>query len=232
MYRYIAASVAGFVQQLAVGYVPNGYYFYVVGEIPAHKDPTKTDRKIIETYGIDISMWRRMQRKKSGEARLQYLRFGHFFVVLATAGPHPFFKDEAKTIKDIRESPVRFQGYSISCRRGWGKREFHASVRIDQARYLKMKEHFEEFSLQRTVEELTAEFLAIPFEPYAPIRNQLFVILRAVNRKRKTAGLEQVPKSAIRTFRKSRRVFEDNGAEWSEAQRSPVAACDDSLDGR
>ena len=38
-YRCVATSVAGFVQQLAVCYIGRGYYFYVRGGIPAHKDP-------------------------------------------------------------------------------------------------------------------------------------------------------------------------------------------------
>lgn len=224
MYQCVATSVAGFVQQLAVGYVTHGYYFFVTGEIPAHKDPTKTDRKIIEQYGIDISKWGRMRRKKSGEASLQYLRFGHFFVLIATHGDHPFFDVEAKRLKDMRESPLRFHGYSISCRRGWRKEEFHASVRIDLDRYLKLKAHFEDISVHRSVENLTAEFLALPFEPYAPLKNQLFVILRAVNRKRLTAGLEPVPNSAIRRFRKSKRVFEEVDAEVEETNEGEMGS--------
>ena len=42
-YRCVATSVAGFIQQLAVGYVARGYYFYVTGRIPDHKDPAHTD---------------------------------------------------------------------------------------------------------------------------------------------------------------------------------------------
>ena len=32
-YRCEALTVSGFVQQLAVSYIANGYYFYVAGEI-------------------------------------------------------------------------------------------------------------------------------------------------------------------------------------------------------
>ena len=107
MYRYVAASVEGFVQQLAVGYVTHGYFFYVTGEIPAEKDPEKTDRKIIEQYRIDVSKSTRVKQKKAGEANLQYLRSGHSFVIIATAGVHPFFEQEARVLKDLRESPSR-----------------------------------------------------------------------------------------------------------------------------
>ena len=59
MYRYRATSIEGFVQQLAVSYVTHGYWFYVSGWIPQGKDPEKTDAKLIERYGIDVSKWTR-----------------------------------------------------------------------------------------------------------------------------------------------------------------------------
>ena len=59
MYRCVATSIEGFVQQLAVGYVTHGYWFYVSGWIPEGKDPLKTDAKLIERYGIDVSKWTR-----------------------------------------------------------------------------------------------------------------------------------------------------------------------------
>lgn len=101
-YRCVAASVAGFVQQLAVSYVTHGYYFYVLGRIPDHKLPAETDQKIISQYGIDVSKWTRARRKKDGLANVHYLRYGRFFVLLATHGEHPFFEAEAKQIQDIR----------------------------------------------------------------------------------------------------------------------------------
>jgi len=216
MYRYLAASVEGFVQQLAVCYVTHGYFFYVTGQIPAEKDPEKTDRKIIERYGIEISKSTRVKRKKAGEANLQYLRFGHFFVILATAGVHVFFEGEAAVLKDLRESPLRFHDYAISCHKSWAKGKVHASVRIDHERYSEIKARFVEISVHRTVEQLTGEFQAFPFEPYAPIRNQLYAILKAVNSKRHAAGLEAVPKTALRLLRKTTRPFADDVAELSE----------------
>lgn len=46
------------------------------------------------------------------------------------------------------------------------------------------------------------------FEPYAPVVRQLFGILRAVNKVRKVAGLEQVPMEAVRTRRRVLKPFE------------------------
>src|SRR5580658_9181505 len=119
-YRCVATSVAGFVQQLAVGYIANGYYFYVAGLIPAHKDPAKTDRKILDTYHIDVSKWTRSRRKAQGWANVQYLRHRQFFVIIATHGLHPLFALEAERLVDIRRCPLQFMGYSIGCRRARG----------------------------------------------------------------------------------------------------------------
>ena len=105
-YRCVARSAAGFVQQLAVAYVTHGYWFYVTGHIPEHKDPALTDRKLIERYGIDVSKWTRARRKRDGLANVQYLRYGRFFILLATHGEHPFFAEEEEQIRDIRRTPL------------------------------------------------------------------------------------------------------------------------------
>ena len=104
-YRYVATSVAGFVQQLAVAYVANGYWFYVKGWIPETKDPAKTDAKIIAQYGLDVSKWTRSRQKQAGHASVQYLRHGRFYVIVATHGEHPFFAAEGKQIRERRRSP-------------------------------------------------------------------------------------------------------------------------------
>ena len=51
--------------------------------------------------------------------------------------------------------------------------------------------------MHRTVEDLYRELRAIPYEPYAPVRDQLRGVLREVNRRRKAAGLELVPLDAL-----------------------------------
>ena len=206
-YLCVATSVAGFVQQLTVGYIAKGYYFYVSGLIPPHKDPTKTDRKILDAYHIDVSKWTRSRLKSEGCAGIQYLRFGHFYVIIATHGLHPFFAAEAARLLDIRRSPLQFMGYSIGCRRARGNGEYHASVRISKERYAELKARFQRFALHSSVEELATSFRLLPFEPYAPVRVQVAALLRQVNRRRKLAGLEAVPSNAARWSRSPVRPF-------------------------
>jgi hypothetical protein len=201
-YRCEATSVAGFVQQLAVAYVGHGYWFYVTGEIPERKDPRAVDEKLIEKYGLGIGKATRARRKAAGQANIQYLRYRRAFVLLATPGKHPFFEEERKFIRDVREVPIKFGGYAISYRAG------HPHVRIEQSRYLELKAYLADISVHRTRERLDEEFRRIPFEPYAPIRSQFCGLLREANRRRQLAGYEPMDSSCLRMRRHVVRPFE------------------------
>src|SRR5262245_48413230 len=83
-YRYLATSLEGFVQQLAYSYLRHGYYFWVGGTVPAHKDPEFLDNKILNRYPVELTKHQRAYRKRVlGEARLQYLRFGRSWILIA-----------------------------------------------------------------------------------------------------------------------------------------------------
>ena len=71
-YRCEAITIEGFVQQLAVSYVANGYWFYVSGVVPPGKDPAAIDAKLIAKYGIGMSRSSRARRKAVGIANLHY----------------------------------------------------------------------------------------------------------------------------------------------------------------
>ena len=206
-YRCVATSVAGFVQQLAVAYISKGYYFYVAGRIPEHKDPAKTDRKIVAQYGIALSKWARTRRKREGWANLHYLRYRRWYIIIATHGVHPFFAAEAGRLRDIRRQPLSFMGYSISCRRGRGAGALHPSVRIEADRFAELKARFEVAAPHLSVEELYSGLRGLHFEPYAPVRSQFCGLLRAINRRRKLAGLELVPRSALSLLRRPVKPF-------------------------
>lgn len=194
----------GFIQQLAVSYLRHGYVFYVTGSIREGKDPRDVDRRIIDRYGIAISKFTRARRKKSGNASVQYLRHSRFFVLLATHGHHRFF-DEEVGIKDARETPIRYEGYAVAVRGG------RPCVRIDRGTYLNLKAYFEEVAVKRSADTLARQIRGLPFAPYGPVRSQCFALLRAVNRARRAAGYQQVPRTAVRVHRASVRPFERQG---------------------
>lgn len=203
-YRCEAVSVEGFAQQLAA-YIAVGYWFYVAGQIPERKNPEAVDRKLIDRFDIGISKWARARRKRLGGANVQYLRYGRFFVLVATKGVHRFFQDEPR-FKDFRRAPLRFKGYFIGCGRGNDGR-LHASVRIHIEEYLKLKRYFQERACRLSSERLALGLSRISFAPFARVRRQSLNILRAVNRGRHAAGLEAVPLSALRLRRRIVRVF-------------------------
>ena len=197
-----ATSVAGFIQQLAVSYVGRGYFFFVTGVVPAHKDPARVDQKLTARYGVGLSKWAKARRRSSGAASHAYIRHGHFFVLLATHGRSPFFEDEGERVRDARKTPIRFAGYAVSFRGG------HVHVRVEQRVYLERKSYLLRLATRRTVEEIQAEFLrAFPFEPYAPVRSQLLCVLRAINRTRFEAGLSAVTPEFLRLKRRVIRPF-------------------------
>ena len=142
-------------------------------------------------YRITWKKWERARRKEQGLANLQYIQHGNFFVILASDGEHVFKQREASRLQDARRKGIEYGGYLISFRNG------HVQVRIDDETYRQLKAHYVGLALRRTKETLISEFYAAPFEPYAPIRRQMFNILREVNRVRKVAGFEQIPSSAI-----------------------------------
>ncbi len=205
-HRYEAASLRGFIQQIAVSYVRWGYFFYVVGDIPAAKDPIKTDAKILARYGIQRSRWSNARAKEKGGASVQYLRFQHTFVIMATAGEHLVREEE--TMKDVRREPLKVFGYAIGFNQRAGERAGHVSVRIQKPTYLDLKAHLSDLAPKRPLDVMLAEFAKVRFEAYSGVRNQMFNILREVNRRRGAAGLEPVPLSAVRLRRKSVKVFQ------------------------
>ena len=70
-----------------------------------------------------------------------------------------------------------------------------------------IKGYFLDVCVHRSVEQIRKELQMMPFEPYAPVRRQMLNILRAMNRKRRTAGLGPVPIEALRLRRRILKPF-------------------------
>lgn len=200
---FVATSLSGFIQQLAVCLVGRGYWFYVLGTVPDGKDPAKIDAKLSKRYRADISKWARLRRKRAGCCNVAYLRIGRTFVLVATHGLGEFFDEEGEMIRDARREPIKVGGYAVGFRGG------HVSVRIELTRYREVRAYLLEIACRRTVPNLSAEITRVlSFEPYAGVRSQSACILRAVNRSRVAAGLEPVPRTCLRTRRRVVRPFE------------------------
>lgn len=205
-YRYEAVSVDGFVQQLAANYLPSGYRWYVSGWVPKRKDPRDVDEKLLSKYGVSVSKHVRARRKKRGLANLHYLRHERFFVLIATGGAHEFRIFEEDSIEDIARKPIVYENYNVGFRGG------HGSVRICHEEYARLHAYFEELSTKRSVDELVAEFEAIRYARYAPVRRQLLNLRGLVNKRRRGQGLEVVPVEALALKRWNVKVFTDTDA--------------------
>ena len=206
MYRCEARSREAFIQQVAVSYVLNGYFFYVVGRIPEGKAADLVDAKLIDCYKLDCSKWMRARRKKKGLAKVQYLRFRKTFVLMATEGDDKFFEREGR-IQDLREHPLRCFGYQIKCYRRSSGRS-HPSVAIAPKRWRTLRRWFRDHAVRLNQEELAEKFRALPFAPFAAVQRQCLGLVRMVNSKRKRAGLALIDPICVRNRRKSLRVFE------------------------
>jgi hypothetical protein len=219
-YRCAATSVTGFVQQLVSCYLPHGYWFYVSGIIPSGKDPESIDQKLIEKYGIGVSRTSRARRKAVGIANVHYIRYERRFLLLATHGFHPFFDDEARSIRDVRRIPIKFEGYSISVAKGGYRRKlagvslpvrddkWRVRVQIESEMFKGLKAYFLDIALHRSARQLAMELCDLPFEPYAPVRRQLLNLIRFINKRRETASLEPLRFSVLRFQRQIVRPFE------------------------
>lgn len=200
-YRCEAESLEGFVQQLAVAYLTHGYWFHVTGLVPAGKDPRNVDRKLLDIYDVAVSKWSRTRRKQAGLANVQYLRYGRFFVLIATHGKHLFFEREGGQIRDARRVPIRIGGYSVSFRGG------HAHVRIEQGEYKRLKARLLRAASDTRPEIVVEHFGQIRYVPYAPVRRQLLNVLRAVNRVRQERGFKRIDSDVLVLRRRVLRPF-------------------------
>ena len=218
-YRWEVQSREGMVQQLATNILPHGYWFYVTGVVPWHKSTTQVDQKLLWKYEAALSRQQRVRRKARGLANVHYLRWGRFWVLLATHGQHEFFNEESVTMRDVRRTPMRIDCYTLTLRRGSYLHErdaqgqcipdgrLHTRVQIARDVYRDLVAWFEHQACQKTVEELSRELWNLPYEPYAPVRRQLLNLLRIINQQRRAAGQPAVPPDCLRMRRKIVRVF-------------------------
>jgi hypothetical protein len=203
-YKCSAGSLAGFIQMLATVYVRSGYVHAAVGVLPAGRDPTPFDRKQVERYQLNrLTAYERMRRKRAGYANIQYLRLSRFFVILATDGEHEIFRlEEGAIARDLREKPLVICGYSLRVRQG------HVHVRIAEGEFQRVEAYLLDRATKESTDKIAAVFNHLPFERYAPVVFQLRGLLKAVNHRRKVAGLALVPQSAVRWKRRLVRPFE------------------------
>jgi hypothetical protein len=208
-YQYEAISVSGFLAQL-VRYVAAGHYFYITGVIPERKPVHRVDQKLLALYDIAQPKWRRARRHRAGAAGIHYLRYGRFFVLIATHGKHRFFVDHARQVRDIRRTALKFRGYSIRHTFSAADRRWKVFVRLDRETYSDLRAYLLQLGVHpdfRLRDKMEDEFRRLPVVAYQPVHRQLLAILKSVNRKRRLAGLPKLDPSCIPRNRRIGCVF-------------------------
>lgn len=225
-YKYEVTSLTGFLQRVATHLLPKGYYFFVQGTLPKHKDPVALDAKLLAKYDVIKTEGARRWRKQQGLANVQYVRFGHAWIVLATHGDHPVREGEGANLKDVRRMPLRIGNYTVTVKRGNFLKKSNPKdaptpdgkwrVRVLLARepYRQLCAYFLSTACYRRSETLAEELSRLPYEPYAPVRKQMLKLLRLINAKRQRAGYSKIPPTCLRLKREIVSVFappDENG---------------------
>lgn len=201
-FRYETAGVDGFVTGVAnLVNARARYFFYTIQTIPKDVDPVRVDAKLIAKYRIERSSSGRYRDKQAGIARVAYLRYERDFILLATSGDHPIFREEP--LRDCRRAPIKCFGYRI--RHVNGKVE----VSIEARTFKALKASMVECVSPLGVEEAERYFRGFPYLPYYRVKRQQFGIWRAVNRERERLGLTPICHTALRLQRRTAPVFRE-----------------------
>ena len=156
----------------------------------------------------------------AGNGNLHYIRYQRRFLLMATHGHHPFFEEEAQNIRDARHVPIKFAGYSITVAPGGYKPKsatngtllrdpkWRVRVQIEKEWYSGLRAYLTDIAVHRSAASLAAEIQNLPFEPYAPVRQQLLNLVRHVNQRREAAGIETIGFDVIRYRRRIVKPFE------------------------
>lgn len=227
-YRCVAASPDGFVSQV-VRYVSSGHVFYFTGQVPGGRDPAELDQKLIGLYGVSVPAWTRSRRRSRGLSSVHYLRFERHFILMASAGRGPFFEHlgerripdgtvvTPRQFRDIRRESLEFDAYAIrftACMASSRPGRVPARrvlVRLNRSTYRDLKHYFREQATRYPRANLEAMVWSLGFYPYRPVGEQLWAIVRMINRTRRQLGLEELDgRRCVRRRKPPLRVFDES----------------------
>ena len=177
-------SIGEFIRRIAIDYVRYGYVRYVVREIPEGKDLHAIDRKLRIHYAVTQCRTTRMRRRQKQQAVVQYVRYGHSFVLLATEGKHDQF--ERLTSYDCRTTPLQIKSYSIGLKNG------RVMVRVRHELWADTIKHFERYALH-DIQKVKNKLGSLPYCHFPGVIRQKQKLVVQINQRRQKAGLPLVP---------------------------------------
>lgn len=166
-------------------------------------------------------------------ANVHYVRRGRFYILIATAGSHPFFRHNmtekrdrsgeiivrTKHFRDAHRDPIFFDGYSIriDCEGGYrpkrlwavsdvpewdGRPRVRVAIQRDVLQTIRADFLARARSAKWPARVLEAEVRRLPYLRYAPVRQQLQNLVRAMNRERARRGFADKldPKRCISSY--------------------------------
>jgi len=224
-------SLTALVKQIAVHTIRWGYWWYVSGIIPDHKNSRDIDRRLMDKYAANLPESSRYRRKQQGFANVRYYRLGRRFFLFTTLGHSPIWEAEQANLRCIRKpprdwekrtgytgvfpyAPLQVGGYTISYKPGGRTKKgevdpkWHSHVELAPETYRNMKATFMELATRRSASQLGLMFYELGYEPYKPLLRQLYSIHKQVNQRRRRSGIKDaVPREFIPTKLRSVRVF-------------------------
>jgi hypothetical protein len=240
-YQWITTSDEGFVRYLVANILPHGYRFYTAGMVKPTTDLAHFDAVMEEKYSYRMSRSARWRRKSATTpagkpmnlANVHYVRRGRFYILIATAGSHPFFRHNVtekrdrsgelllrtKHFRDAHRDPIFFDGYSIriDCEGGYrpkrlwtesdvpewdGRPRVRVAIQRDVLQTIRADFLARARSARWPARVLEAEVRRLPYLRYAPVRQQLQSLVRAMNRERARRGFDDRldPKRCISSY--------------------------------
>lgn len=192
MGRYVATNKGQFVRKIAIDYVRYGYVRYVLRQIPEGKNLAVIDQKLITHYQVTFCRTTRMRRRRKQQAVVQYVRYGHSFVLLATEGIHEQF--DRVVSYDCRTSPLYFDSYAIGIKNG------KVRVTIRRGVWAMVCDRFKQIGLHHTT-KVEQQLGALPFCNFPGVVRQKQALVSCINERRDRAGLPRVSlRQPVKTF--------------------------------
>lgn len=181
-------SIGEFIRRIAIDYVRYGYVRYIVREIPEGKDLDAIDRKLCIHYDVTQCRTTRMRRRQKQQAVVQYVRYGHSFVLLATEGKHDKF--ESLTSYDCRMTPLQIKSYSIGLKNG------RVLVCVRHELWTDTSRHFDRYALH-DLQKVKRKLGSLPYCNFPGVIHQKQKLVSQINQRRQKAGLPLVSVTSI-----------------------------------
>jgi hypothetical protein len=197
--RCEAPTLGDFLYRIALGGFHFGYFRYALRTIPQGKDLGAIDRKLIALYGVTSCRTKRLRQRRAGFASIQYVRFGHTFILMATEGEHSEFSKVRSF--DVRRAPLHYRSYTV------GYKGDRVSVRISKQVWKKVETYHLTYAIGDK-EKIEQKLLSLPYYRFPGVTAQIKKLSSAINQRRKQAGLNLITPPLRQPQRFSRRSYQ------------------------